>query len=237
MRAAFRLDAVVSQERPRSPLETTTMIETDRLRLRPHVADDLSASWAMWSDTHARPSLGCLAWERLFSGPMKIRSPAVPMVRKEREMIMSIADTAAFTTTFTVDQTPGDAFAAISNPREWWSEEIAGNTDTLDGEFTYRYNDAHHCTMRVVEAVPGRKLVWLVVDNYFSFTEDKSEWKGTEIVFDISRKDDKTDVRFTHRGLVREYECFDVCSNAWGSYINGSLRSLITTGTGQPNTP
>ena len=26
------------------------MIETDRLRLRPHVANDLAASWAMWSD-------------------------------------------------------------------------------------------------------------------------------------------------------------------------------------------
>ena len=26
------------------------MIETDRLRLRPHVAGDLAASWAMWSD-------------------------------------------------------------------------------------------------------------------------------------------------------------------------------------------
>jgi RimJ/RimL family protein N-acetyltransferase len=26
------------------------MIETDRLRLRPHVAADLAASWAMWSD-------------------------------------------------------------------------------------------------------------------------------------------------------------------------------------------
>jgi len=25
------------------------------------------------------------------------------------------------------------------------------------------------------------------------------------------------------------------CSNAWGSYLNGSLRSLITTGKGRPN--
>jgi len=26
-----------------------------------------------------------------------------------------------------------------------------------------------------------------------------------------------------------------VCSNAWGSYINGSLKKLITTGKGNPN--
>jgi hypothetical protein len=141
-----------------------------------------------------------------------------------------------FTTAFTVDQAPGAAFAAISNPRRWWSQEIDGITDKLHAEFTYRYNDVHRCTMRVVEAIPGKKLVWLVLDNYFSFTEDKSEWKGTEICFDIAEKEKKTEVRFTHRGLVREYECFDVCSNAWSSYVNGSLRNLIVTGKGQPNT-
>lgn len=29
--------------------------------------------------------------------------------------------------------------------------------------------------------------------------------------------------------------CYDVCSDAWGGYITGSLRDLITTGEGQPN--
>lgn len=42
-------------------------------------------------------------------------------------------------------------------------------------------------------------------------------------------------VRFTHAGLVPAYECYDVCSNAWGEYITGSLRKLITTGKGEPN--
>jgi len=89
--------------------------------------------------------------------------------------------------------------------------------------------------MKLIEVIPDKKAVWLVVDNYFDFTQDKSEWKGTKIVFEVSEKDDKTEIRFTHQGLVPEYECFHVCSNAWGSYINGSLRSLITTGKGHPN--
>jgi hypothetical protein len=33
--------------------------------------------------------------------------------------------------------------------------------------------------------------------------------------------------------LVPAYECFESCSNAWGFYVNGSLRSLISTGKGQ----
>ncbi len=140
-----------------------------------------------------------------------------------------------FTTTITVDQTPEEAFAAINNVRGWWSEEIEGCTSKLGDEFTYRYKDVHVCKMRLTEVIPGKKVVWLVLDNYFNFTEDKTEWKGTTIAFEISKKGDKTEIHFTHLGLVPEYECFEICSNAWGSYVNGSLRSLIATGKGKPN--
>ncbi len=140
-----------------------------------------------------------------------------------------------YTTTFTVDQTPEEAFQAIKNVRGWWSQEIEGRTDKVGDEFTYHYQDVHRCKMRLVETIPYKKVVWLVVDNYFNFTEDKREWKDTKIIFEISKKRDKSEIRFTHLGLVPQYECFNVCSNAWGSYINGSLRSLIATGKGKPN--
>ena len=42
-------------------------------------------------------------------------------------------------------------------------------------------------------------------------------------------------IHFTHEGLVPAYECYTVCSDAWGSYIRGSLKSLIATGKGSPN--
>jgi hypothetical protein len=140
-----------------------------------------------------------------------------------------------FSATIMVDQTPEAAFAAINNVRGWWSENIEGGTAKLGDEFTYRYKDVHSCRMKLMEVVPSRKVVWHVLDSHFNFTKDKSEWKGTKINFEISRNDDKTEIRFTHLGLVPEYECFAVCSNAWGSYLNGSLRSLIATGKGKPN--
>jgi hypothetical protein len=140
-----------------------------------------------------------------------------------------------FTATISVDQTPVEALSAIRNVRGWWSENIEGNTDKLGDEFTYRYQDVHYCKMKLVKVIPGKKLVWLVLDNFFNFTEDKSEWKGTKVIFEVSKTGDKTEIHFTHQGLVPQYECFNVCSNAWGSYINGSLRSLIETGKGRPN--
>lgn len=140
--------------------------------------------------------------------------------------------TADFTTTILVDQSPQQVFNAITNVREWWSENIEGSTSRLNDEFSYHYKDIHKCRIKLTEVIPDKKVVWLVLENYFDFTKDKSEWTGTKIIFEISRQGNKTQLRFTHEGLVPEYECYDVCSSAWSSYINGSLLSLITTGKG-----
>ncbi|MGA2295007.1 MAG: SRPBCC domain-containing protein [Acidimicrobiales bacterium] len=141
----------------------------------------------------------------------------------------------SFTTAFTVKQSPQEVFTAINDVRGWWSGDIDGNTDTLGDEFTYRYEDVHYSKQKITESVPGERIVWHVLDGYLSFAEDKTEWNDTEITFDISKKGDETEVRFTHVGLVPDIECFDNCSNAWGFYINGSLRDLITSGEGHPN--
>jgi hypothetical protein len=139
------------------------------------------------------------------------------------------------TTTLSVDQTPKEAFDAINNVRGWWSGEIEGSTDKLGDEFTYRYKDLHYSKQKVIELIPGKKVVWLVLDSTLNFVEDKSEWNGTKIIFEISKKGNKTEIRFTHAGLVPKHECYNACSDAWGFYINNSLRSLITKGMGQPN--
>ena len=135
-----------------------------------------------------------------------------------------------FTTIFAVNQTPEEAFAAINNVRGWWAGEIDGNTDKLGDEFTYRFEPHHYSRQRLTEFIPGKKVVWLVLDSSLNFVEHKSEWTGTQITFEIARKGDATEVRFTHLGLVPGHECYGACSNAWGSLINGSLRTLITTG-------
>jgi hypothetical protein len=140
-----------------------------------------------------------------------------------------------YTTTVSVDQSPKQVFDAITNVRGWWSGDIDGHTDKLGAEFTYRYQDLHRSSQKITELVPGKKVVWHVSNAKINFVEDKDEWNGTDIVFEITQKGKKTELRFTHIGLVPRIECYGKCAGAWGFYINESLRDLITTGKGDPN--
>ena len=139
------------------------------------------------------------------------------------------------TITISVDKTSKEAYDAINNVRGWWSEEVNGGTEKLYDEFTYKARALHRCTLKLTEVVPNQKVVWLVLENYFKFTQDTTEWTGTTISFEISEKNGKTQLVFTHHGLTPEYECYDICNDGWTNYIQHSLASLITTGKGTPN--
>ncbi len=153
-----------------------------------------------------------------------------PKKQKQQKM-----DNKDFTSTISVEKSPEAAFNAIKNFRGWWSEDIEGATDQTGEIFFYHYKDVHLCKMKLIEEVAGKKLVYEVVDNQFSFTKDKTEWIGTQLIFDITGDDKQATVKFTHKGLVPEYECYNVCNDAWTGFIQKSLKDFINTGKGQPN--
>lgn len=139
-----------------------------------------------------------------------------------------------FAASFTTTKSPEAVVRAITQPRVWWFEAIQGDADRLGSVFYHHYQDLHHCVMKVTELVPNAKVVWRVIYNRFSFIKDNSEWNGTDIVFEIARRGDLTEVRFTHVGLVPSYECYEVCRDSWTTYIE-SLRGVVEHGSGRPN--
>ena len=140
-----------------------------------------------------------------------------------------------FTTSFSIDKSPEEVFNAINNVSGWWSGEIKGTADTLGSEFTYQVPDVHYSKQKVTEFIQNKKIVWQVAEASLTFVKNKDEWKGSEIIFEIAKKDDETELRFTHKGLIPEFECYDACSNAWDMLVNGNLKNLIITGKDQPS--
>src|SRR5690348_8763602 len=108
-------------------------------------------------------------------------------------MIANPAGNASVTAAFCVDQKHEDVFHAINNVRDWWSEDIESGTERAGDEFTYRYQDVHRCRIKVSELVAGARVAWRVLDSYFGFTQDKAEWIDTEIHFEITARDGKTE--------------------------------------------
>jgi hypothetical protein len=135
-----------------------------------------------------------------------------------------------YTVVITVDNSPEEVFAAINDVGAWWDGQIEGTTDRVGSVFTYQYDDFHRSKQKVTELTPGKRVVWDIIEGGPKFVKDKSEWKGTRVIFEITRKGGKTEVRFTHHGLIPRLECYDSCTDAWGPIIRNSLRSLITTG-------
>jgi len=140
-----------------------------------------------------------------------------------------------FSITFLVEQTPDEVFKAIINVRDWWSEEIEGNSENLNDEFIYRYGNLHYSKHKIIEVEQGTKVVWLTIDSKLTFVNKQDEWSGTKMKFEISKLEDITKLVITHSGLVPELECYDACSAGWTYYLLNSLLPLIKTGIGNPD--
>ncbi|MGV9385466.1 SRPBCC family protein [Nonomuraea sp. NPDC003707] len=156
-------------------------------------------------------------------------------------------DTEYLTATMTVDRTPEQVFEAITNVRGWWSENLIGHSAALHDEFVFTDDSEYagetvrakkglrFARFQITEFVPGRRVVWHVVDSDNTGLDDRDEWTDTNVIFDITTDAQGTTLHFTHEGLTAaESACFEACSRAWTFFITKSLPQLLTTGAGQP---
>ncbi|MGH7532809.1 MAG: SRPBCC domain-containing protein [Gemmatimonadales bacterium] len=126
-----------------------------------------------------------------------------------------------------------NAFDAIGRVSDWWAKNFEGRAQRLDDVFTVRWGETF-VTFRITAIVPNAKVVWTVTDCYLGFLQDKTEWTGTEAVWELTEKGNATTIRFAHLGLVPAIECYEACTKGWDQYVTGSLLELLTSGSGQP---
>ncbi len=134
---------------------------------------------------------------------------------------------------FQVSAAPEQVFQQINAVRNWWSENIDGDTNKDGGVFSIHFGETF-VTMKIITFIPGKKVVWYVTDCYLHWLADKKEWKDTEVVFDITPAGNGTNVSLTHVGLTPQVECYEGCVKGWDQYFKDSLAKLINEGAGLP---
>ena len=133
----------------------------------------------------------------------------------------------------TIGADPTDVFAAITTQEGlagWWTTDCSAEP-VLGSEASFGF-EGHSVvfTMRI-DAIDEPELVhWLC-------TGGPQEWVGTSLAFRIepSRERDGTVVRFWHGGWEYQDGLLPSSSFQWAMYLD-SLRALLETGTGHPNT-
>jgi hypothetical protein len=136
-------------------------------------------------------------------------------------------------TSITVTATAQEAFKSINRVFDWWTTVFEGNSEKQGDVFTVHFGETY-ITVKIVELIPGKNIIWQVIDCYKHWLKDKKEWLGTKMIWEISAEENGTQISFTHVGLVPGIECYNGCEKAWNFYINESLFKLLTEEKGVP---
>lgn len=136
-------------------------------------------------------------------------------------------------TSILVDDSPDEVIKKISQVNLWWAKNFSGSAEKKNDQFTVTFGETF-VDFQVSELVPGRKVSWNVNDCNLHWINAKKEWKGTEVVFELSTDKGRTKLDFTHIGLVPESECYKDCEVGWNGHITLSLAEFISEGKGHP---
>ena len=138
-----------------------------------------------------------------------------------------------YTATIEIASTPKAVFESINDVSKWWATPaykgtFEGKSTNLNDEFVVKFGDAHYSKQKLIEFIPDKKIGWLVTDSELNWLKnDKNEWTGTKMFFELTPKGDHTVLGFTHEGLVAEVECYNNCVKGWDMLIKEGLYNYI----------
>lgn len=120
-----------------------------------------------------------------------------------------------------------DALTSEAGLKGWWTEEVDARPE--EGYINqFRFGNEYFKKMEISKLMAPIKVYWRC-------THGDKEWIGTELSFELEKREDKTLLLFSHLNWSEESEFFGYCNHHWGRYLD-SLKSLCETGKGQPYT-
>ena len=123
-----------------------------------------------------------------------------------------------------INATPEKVFEALSTIeglRHWWTIETTGDAKQ-GGLINFGF-----CEMKVVESRVNELVHWKCV-------RGPDEWVGTEVTFQLKRKDDQTFVVFKHANWKEPVEFMHHCSTKWATFLL-SLKDWLERSEGRPS--
>jgi hypothetical protein len=130
-----------------------------------------------------------------------------------------------------VSKNPADVFNCITNVSKWWSKDFEGNSSTLNDEFIINHPGTHYSKQKLVEVIPAKKMVWLVTASKLDWLDNnKEEWTGTKMIFEITFSGNNTVINFTHEGLIPGMECYSRVVQGWDMVVKDWLFNFISHG-------
>jgi len=135
--------------------------------------------------------------------------------------------------TITVNASAEETLEKIAQVNLWWAKKVKGKARKLNDKFTVDFGETF-VDFQVSEVVPNKKIVWKLTDCNLHWIDNKKEWNGTEVIFEISEKKNSTQMDFTHVGLVPGVECYKDCEVGWNEHVGDSLLKFINDGKGMP---
>jgi hypothetical protein len=112
---------------------------------------------------------------------------------------------------------------------DWWGNmdnpiNIVGDIFKVSwGEPWYQF--------KVITYKPYEELSWECIDSNQIIGDlegVEKEWVGTKLHWKIKQIDTETnELTFVHEGLIPDFICYDVCSNAWSDFIGTSLKEYL----------
>ncbi len=136
----------------------------------------------------------------------------------------------SFTAAIEVVKPAQDVFNCVKAVPQWWNkEDFTGNSSDFNDEFIIYHRNQHYSKQKLIEVAPYKKIVWLVTESkLYWLKKDKEEWTNTKMIFDITTQGKKTILHFTHKGLVPEKECYEMCEKGWTMIVKDWLFHFIT---------
>ena len=121
-------------------------------------------------------------------------------------------------------------YNALCNELSQWWGDMDKPANKIGDVFTVSWGEPWY-KFKVIKYEPYKKLSWECIDSNQIIGDLKGvqkEWVGTKLHWKIKQNDlGKSQLNFTHEGLVPEFICYDVCSNAWSDFIGISLKEYL----------